>query len=339
MAPLAIRVDGSRQMGLGHVMRCLALATELEPLGVSSTMILGGMDRLADRVLATVPMPSIHLTDSEPKPVLSGDDAAATIGAARDIGAQWVLVDHYGAGRDYFGRLHEAGFSIAVIEDGQDRDLRDADWAVNPGPTATGSQARLSPSCHVLNGGVYALLRPEFARIRNHAARRFTPSDNRVLLAFGGSDVNNLFKKALAGLDGVQVTLDVRLLTPRRIVIPQGPHAARQLVGVEDVAAQMAWCDVAVSSAGLTALELASLGVPGLLYPTSDSEDRVARSLAVSGGFRYLQRMDDEGRIIEGLLLDPSKRRKMSEAGMGVIDGQGAGRVARDLAEMIADRR
>src|SRR5207244_1587129 len=90
--------------------------------------------------------------------------------------------------------------------------------------------------------------------------------------------------------------------------------------------------DAAVAAGGVTAWELAFMGVPSLLMVLARNQERNAAGLAEAGAALNLgefERVAPEtlAAALGELLDDPARRRRMSRRGRRLIDGRGVERV------------
>jgi UDP-2,4-diacetamido-2,4,6-trideoxy-beta-L-altropyranose hydrolase len=99
------------------------------------------------------------------------------------------------------------------------------------------------------------------------------------------------------------------------------------------LAERIAWADLAVSAAGVTAYELACAGVPALVLAVADNQARVASAFDARGlaiGLDARDRLPEgEPAASVGRLADAGLRARLAAAGPAVVDGYGACR-ARD---------
>ena len=98
---------------------------------------------------------------------------------------------------------------------------------------------------------------------------------------------------------------------------------------------------MAVIAFGVTAYEMAALGIPALYLPISADHARSASAFVSAGlGLALPEHASAEtiGSAVTGLMANDAGRRDMRLAGPGTVDGQGAGRIAADLAEAAARR-
>jgi spore coat polysaccharide biosynthesis predicted glycosyltransferase SpsG len=94
----------------------------------------------------------------------------------------------------------------------------------------------------------------------------------------------------------------------------------------------MLWCDLAITGSGLTKYEMAVTGTPSLQLSFSEDHAAVNESFVKNGTAKHLGVYDavslrSISEEITGLLDNFGKRRFMSEAGKGLLDGLGTGRL------------
>jgi UDP-2,4-diacetamido-2,4,6-trideoxy-beta-L-altropyranose hydrolase len=125
------------------------LALQLERVGRAKRI------DLTPRVIATRQLPE------------SGDDAKQTMELAREIGADWVVLDGYQFATEYQRAIKNAGRRLLVVDDDGCAGRYVADLILNPNPFASPEMYRYVDSDSVLLLGTrYALLRREFLPAR-----------------------------------------------------------------------------------------------------------------------------------------------------------------------------
>lgn len=346
---LVIRADASERIGLGHVMRCLALAAAWRSQGGEvcfATRNLAGnaSDRITRHGFPVRQLPPPDAVDD----VLPEEDARALAAIAGDSRAAGVLVDHYGATTSYLGRLRRAGLAVAVIDDRADRDLAAADWVLNQNIGAPGLGYATGPGRVRLLGVEYALLRPEFRLARERQHRRFGREDHRLLVTLGGGDTAALASRTLAALEDVGRLLEIRCVAagspPAMGELERQASRSRHRVGVvvaaDSLAEHMAWADLSVNGAGVTCWELMCLGAPMLVMALSDDQRDNARLLDETACARFVDPGDRAGLAAQvgELLQKPELREQWSARGMALVDGRGAERAAASLMQLLDDR-
>jgi spore coat polysaccharide biosynthesis protein SpsF len=108
---------------------------------------------------------------------------------------------------------------------------------------------------------------------------------------------------------------------------------------VEDMAALMAKADLALASFGMTAYELAAVGVPMLLLCLSEDHLVSAASLAEAGAAEIAGIAKDVSdaaldAAIAALAADDARHEQLGRRARALIDGKGAARIAESLAAL-----
>ncbi len=353
--PLCIRADAGPSMGIGHLMRCLALAQAWQDRGGAVTFVTATgepalLSRLIREGFAVHELKALPGTDADAGETL----AAAAKAAAGMAGSGWLVVDGYQFPTNYLRALKAGNYGLLAVDDLATIDLQAADLVLNQNKQATaGMYAGRVASSHLLLGSSFALLRREFLLARETVPEAMaSPPRNGdardVVITLGGGDPANVTGRVLELLAGFRD----RRLRLTVIVGPANAHlvalrdSAAQLQPAHDVAllmdppdlpALLARADVAISAAGSSCWELACLGVPMLLIVTADNQRPSAAALAaddlaiVLGWHAGLLATDLLPRL-RTLLMDPSARHRLSRAAGQLIDGRGAGRVAERIA-------
>jgi len=351
-AEILIRCDGGPRVGMGHVVRCLSLASALRAQGVTVAFATwADHDSVARKIRAHgYPWLAVGEEPAARAP-LSAGDLAATLRLAQQQGAGTVLVDHYQAGADFLQGLKSAGLRVAVIDDQATRDLRAADWILNQNPAAGRLAYRVREDCVVLRGLQYALLRHQFAAQRGKVARRFTPEDHRVLLTLGGGAMAARSAAILLALGRIRRRLEVRCVLGSaegagaiQRAAEQVAHLVTLRTDVSDMAEEMSLSDVSVNGGGSTCWELCCLGLPMVCVSLSDDQADNVEWLGVSGlavTVGTWQDCESSNRIagaVEALLGAVEQRKSMSSRMLEQVDGLGAQRVAENLCALVRRR-
>src|SRR5687768_14486613 len=105
---IAVLADTGREVGTGHLSRCLALA-ERWVAGGGAAVVLAA--RATDAVAARADAAGVELRID---PAASVDTLA---GAVRERGAAWAVLDGYRFGRSAAGVVQAAGARTVVFDD------------------------------------------------------------------------------------------------------------------------------------------------------------------------------------------------------------------------------
>lgn len=328
------RADCGPEIGLGHVMRCLALASALRQTGAEVAFLGRGYGSAMRRKVRERGCAFIPLTRD-------ADDVQATRRHARGLGADAVVVDLYGIDEAYLRALRNEGIILVALDDHNLMPFP-AHLVVNPNRFALDMQYRSSTGdTQFLLGPSYFLLREEFVKARE-IPRRLAPQAQRLLISMGGSDPAGLTEKVIRavaplGMETVAI----------RGAVAVGDAAARQNVRVvrdpPDMARWMLWADLAVASGGGTIYELAATGTPGIILAQSPDQARNAAAMQAEGTLISLGLGTDVPEVaiaaaVQSLAGDLPLREAMSRRGREVVDGKGAQRVAEAIRALCLAR-
>lgn len=176
-----IRVDGSSKIGLGHVVRCIALAHMLKvefkiyfiskeiPESIIGDIISHGFEHI-----------KIETEDTFFK-LLTGEEI--------------VVLDNYFFVSAYQKRIKDiCGCKVVCIDDLHDKEFF-ADLVINPAPGVKPEDYQAQSYTQYALGLDYALLRPVFLQVAKE--ERKIDKIEIAFVCFGGSDINNFTSTCL----------------------------------------------------------------------------------------------------------------------------------------------
>jgi UDP-2,4-diacetamido-2,4,6-trideoxy-beta-L-altropyranose hydrolase len=336
----AFRVDASLQAGTGHVMRCLTLADELHRRGADASFLCREEPGNLIALITSRGYPAEILAAASPLGQQS--DAQACAGPLMQRRPDWIVVDHYGLGKQWEAAVRPHARAILVIDDLADRD-HECDLLLDQN-LYDGVEhrygSRVPSQCRQLIGPSFALLRPEFARLRSHVSRQ-ARAVSRLLVNFGGADSSNETARILAILQellplaiGIDVVLGatnphaghIRSLATAR-------PATAMHVATDRMADLMAQADAFVGAGGSTTWERFCLGLPSLVLAVADNQVPTAEYLGKLGAIDYIGTAaaltaDGLRTSLSRFLIDHDRRARMAELGMQLVDGRGVERVS-----------
>lgn len=332
-----IRCDGGGKFGYGHVKRMVALARALRDC--ESIGVLFALNGTPDAALP------IRRAGFEAVMIDGHDDLAALI---RKQTPDLLLLDgREGPGRGALEQLRRNIPIVAVIDDGSDTRLA-ADFAYYPPvPQAKAldwTGARTVPRI----GWEWSLLglNPHLTPVHAMSAR---PT---LLVAMGGSDPMGLTLRAAQALMPLDPIFRIRFVIGAGMA--DGAKVAAHVVslkdnyetveGADDLATEYASADLALCAFGVTAYELAAFGVPAIYLGLTEDHARSASAFEAAGMGRSLGvasqvRDDDILAAVKALMGDAGRRREMRNAGFSILDGNGAARIAADLAAALKEEK
>jgi len=332
-----IRCDGGGKFGYGHVKRMVALARALRDC--ESIGVLFALNGTPDAALP------IRRAGFEAMMIDSLDGLSALI---RKQSPDLLLLDgREGPSRGELEALRRDIPVVAMIDDGSDTRLA-ADFAYYPPvPQAKAldwTGARTVPRI----GWEWSLLglNPHLTPVNAMSAR---PT---LLVAMGGSDPMGLTLRAAQALMPLDPVFRIRFVigtgmadaakVAAHVVSLKGNYETVE--GADDLATEYAAADLALCAFGVTAYELAAFGVPAIYLGLTDDHARSASAFEAAGmgqslGVAAGVSDNDILAAVKALMSDAARRREMRNAGFATLDGNGAARIAADLAAALKEEK
>jgi UDP-2,4-diacetamido-2,4,6-trideoxy-beta-L-altropyranose hydrolase len=358
---IVFRTDASSIAGTGHVMRCLTLAKALRERGAAVSFVCREHDGHLCALILEMGFAVHRLAGCDGLGATRGEDclahagwlgatqardAAQTLVAVQATGVKpdWLIVDHYGIDQHWEKSLRPAVGRIMVIDDLADRP-HDCDVLLDQNLVAEMEVrygARVPAACKQLLGPHYALLQPDYAERHERALPR-KGAVRRILVYFGGADVDNLTGRSLdaflsLGRDDVDVDLVVGNgrygeAIRRRAADRPNIHLHGRL---PTLAPLMEAASLGIGAGGSTSWERLCLGLPSIVVALADNQVPIAaelgrRGLACSLGFH---RDADEAVIAAKLaeIVGEGLDGRWSEQCLSIVDGRGVQRVCAVLS-------
>lgn len=294
---ICIRADGNHEIASGHLVRCLAVASACQSLGMqvcflvsegeSYSLLKGFLD--SEDSLRIIRLKTAAYDDLEKElPEVSG--------FLRSLSQKPVyLLDSYYVTERYLTTINSLS-KTAFLDDLQLFDYP-VDLLVNydvmSGETLPAYQTAYQNSGQLLLGAAYAPLRPQF---QNNPITVREQVKN-ILVTTGGSDPSHFCLRFLQSVKENSsmwpfLATDIRL----HLVIGKLNTDKTALYGlsdglpllklhenVTDMASLMRNCDLAISAAGTTLYELCALGIPAISFTMADNQIAPARAFDAAG--------------------------------------------------------
>lgn len=350
---VVFRVDASRIIGTGHVIRCLTLADTLAAAGCRCRFVTRAHDGHLAEVIRTRGHDVAILSRTADRPPF-GDlahsawlgidqqtDAAETAASFAGDAPEWIVVDHYALDCRWESTLRSHCRRIMAIDDLADR-VHDCDLLLDQNVAANAEcryDGLVPTSCGRLIGPRFALLQPVYADLHASAAPRTGPI-RRILVYFGGGDVAGITEKTLAGisplLDGsFRVDLVMNATLPQASAtrgLVAGLHGVTVHKSLPSLAPLIASADLSIGAGGATSLERCCLGLPSIVVTLAENQRQSAAELHRRGLVEWLgdQAEVDSKRIGSAVAaaLERGSWEDMSRRCLELLDGRGTSMVA-----------
>ena len=322
---IAFMTDGGKQLGMGHINRCLAVANELKKKNIQSVFLIS--NKLTKRY--------IEERTFNVKIIPRGKN-------------YFEIVNRFLVKEKIFGliidskkkilesEIKKLNKKIKIILIDRNIELNNINLVILPGLE---EQFKKKPSNSIV-GHKYILLNPDFKYYRK------SKKNNSILISMGSTDKKNIIKKLISGLKKLEQDFNITIVLGKfysnetdiqkmiandnRFEIKKDPKEFLKLLSS---------CRLAVIEFGITVYEAAALHTPTVVISHSEENDESAKRIEKYGFFKYVGKYDkiDYNKISKNILeisKNSSSLRNM-EKKSSIIDNEGKKRVAKKIFEII----
>ena len=273
MNKLLFCADGNAETGLGHIMRCLALADVLADTFDRRFAVVQPDDAVI-RLIEKHNVSVIALATSDVAELLTH--------TTRD---DVVVLDGYSFNESFQLDVRKRASKLVFIDDLM-QDHQVADVVINHAGGVTETAYEAEPYTQFCLGPHYALLRPEFLRPGGFGE---PPANGPIFVNLGGADLQNTSLTVLKGIQQVDATLPVHLILgpfhPDRAAIEAYKRELPNLtilqnLTAEQMANELQQCQLAITSCSTIAYEVCAVNRPLITVLTADNQAQLAQFLA-----------------------------------------------------------
>ncbi|MFH1742889.1 MAG: hypothetical protein ABIH23_28120 [bacterium] len=328
----AIFCWGSREIGLGHLTRSLAVAREFEWRGVDVEFFINDYPVCVQKIQLDR-FPYQTFTNKREVPDLLGSS-----------GSDFVLSDCNEATRSDILAMAEILPVINIAVQGPSK------WyaSVSYLHSLYMDSEKPEDACGVIYAGPeYTPLTGTFAQL--HGQRHSTGPVRTILVSMGGGDAMGHTILAIQALKEVP-DFAGEVVICLGAAFSDAPSVERELVGfphkhiilqdVDDMASLMMQCDLALLSMGTTTYEACCLGLPSINLCPSAFHDNLAnvyqeRGVLVNFGIPSVDTVRDLAHKIHMLIRRDDLREALSKRAEECVDGQGIPRIVERIIETM----
>ncbi len=333
---ILFRADANKEIGTGHVMRCLSIAKGFNAKGEKVLFITA--DHNGDELIKQNGFQSLCL-ESNWKAM---DDEIDIIKYhLSQMHPSILVVDSYFVTQKYFSEISNV-VKVVYIDD-FNKEMWNVDTLINYNIYSqsldysiyndTRTELILSPK--------YAPLRDEFKSYPPHNIKKVTD----VMVSAGGSDPQKITERLMNNVCDNYPDIDfhfiVGALNPRLDTIKNISQNKANIVlhiNEKNMSALMNKCDIAISAAGTTLYELCACGIPTITYTLADNQLMAAeqfsnKEIMLSVGDcrnddSFISRVE---KALCNLVEDMELRKTMSNRMHSLVDGNGVERIIEKL--------
>jgi UDP-2,4-diacetamido-2,4,6-trideoxy-beta-L-altropyranose hydrolase len=335
---IIFRVDYGKVIGYGHIMRCIALAQFWSKDGGDVLFLTRSDPSFIKNKLSKASV--VHISDEE-----SSSEELLLIRDFYLFKKGWVVLDGYLFNEEYQMQLRTLGVKYCYIDDNSHLSHYFCDILLNQNIYANKKMYlnKVMPDTKLLIGPKYTLLRNEFIQYR-YSKKKIEDNCNKILITFGGSDPNNITEKLLSliKVSNIREKIFKIIIGPDFSSFQSLSSINNKVIikkNVPNMAKEMIWADVAISSAGTTALELLFLGIPSIFVQTALNQKNTIE-YSIINNLSYNSLLNSELPTIVSslsqLISEPKKiRETLRYRGTSIIDGNGSCRVSNNITKMM----
>jgi UDP-2,4-diacetamido-2,4,6-trideoxy-beta-L-altropyranose hydrolase len=326
MKTLLFRVDGKKSLGMGHIIRCLGLADVLRCENPELEILF----------LTKYEEGKNIIEKNGYQAVLVADDGFDEIKELAQKNAL-LITDFFDTDNPYISKIKKTtGLKIISIDNNTKLKKINSDILINTNVVNEG-ETKVIGSTRYFLGINYMILRKEFGEGQHE--REIQDKVSSILVMSGGADDPGLTLTAVKALQDIPEDVDITVVlgpgfayhdqlteilsrTKRKFNIIHDPKNLIEL---------MKKTDMAISAAGITMWELATLGVPSIVVPLADHQADVAKVFENAGacvnmGYTPPNSNDIYEATIK-LMQNKTLREQLSRQGQKLVDGKGLDRV------------
>jgi len=337
---IAIRVDANNDMGIGHVMRCIAVGEQLKKQGCEIVFLCNEIPDSLIHKICSRGFAFKHLPFSE-------FDISNVMHCIQDINAQYLVIDGYHLSDQYIYEARKMGIITIRFDDIRQDESSSAHIIINASSTADYKLYRKwALDAKLLLGPQYFAFREEIIDNTPSVKKRHPKKANSIFINFGGSDPLDLTYPVAISLSRVFPDATVNVITGAAF---RNPDCFKNILqrnikhfhDINNISKFMACAQLAISAGGGTIAELELYKVPTILVTTADNQIGAASKTwchVIQSSLQKKILMDEITRSALELWNDKAIRDQMLSKLNDKLDRFGATRIAQEILKLRINR-
>lgn len=323
---ICILTEGGRDIGFGHVARCVSIYQAFEERDIQPLLIVNGDETVKDL---------LQNKNYRNFDWLSNRSLLFELLDNPDI----AFVDSYLADYQLYEKVSHLAEKTVYLDDNI-RINYPKGFVVNGAVFAERMSYTARKGVTYLLGTQYAPLRKEFWNV---SAKTVSGHIRTTLITFGGADVRNLTPKVLKLL----INTYPRML--KKVIVGKNFQNITEIESLKDNNTELVYCphsaevkevmygsDVAISAGGQTLYELARMSVPTIVITVADNQIDNIHGWETAGFIEYAGHWQDESlseviRQKMQMLESKDARERKCNIARGLIDGVGSPRLVKKI--------
>ena len=339
---IIFRADGSRDIGLGHIVRCLTLAEELKNRDSSSDILFITGHKQGQEIIEKR---GYRVVGTQTDEILQ----------IKELGSSGTLLitDFLDTDNAYISQIKSSTDIRVIAIDNNTRLKRiDANVVINANVFDEGETRVIGSTTYYL-GPKYMILRREFDVANNRVSKLVRDKVESIIVVSGGADFagGQLTLSSVKALDRINTEVHISVIVGPAFsynieleeLLSKARRSFNTLYSPPNLVIILRSADLAITAAGITLYELATLGVPSIVIPQMTSKTRHQEDIA--NAFERYKACVNLGthpndemlyKKIEMLVNDKSLREQLSINSRLLVDGKGLQR-ALELIQKISN--
>jgi spore coat polysaccharide biosynthesis predicted glycosyltransferase SpsG len=330
---VSILTEAGKNIGFGHLTRCIALYQALEEIGYKPELIINGDKSILNFVKDKDYQIMVWIKEQEKlREIAKNSDA--------------VVIDSYLAPKSLYDNIsnilslkpnpyHLSHNPLLMIDD-YNRINYPKGIVVNPSIYGDKLDYPKNDQVEYLLGKDYIILRKEFWDI---PGKMINEEVKDILITLGGIDKADFLKKLLKFLSGKFPDFNYHVITNSNFSLNLNLNLnLYSNLSAQEMRDLMLKVDICISGGGQTTYELARVGVPTIGICFAENQTGNLKYGDLCGYLKYIGNSDDNNLLhnIKDALEEITsfeQRNKMSSLGRANVDGKGVGRISKLFEE------
>lgn len=338
-----IRVDASRKIGSGHLMRCLAIADFLKYKNIKVFFLSRSINiknYIIDKGFKVNLLKAENTVEDELNIIKS-------LTAEMKTNVMILDVNNYNTFKSlneychYLEGLKKLSLFLVSFEDFKVYPPI-SDMVIIPYVGAEKLNLYEGKNCKYMLGPKYFVLREEFLKVKHVIIRN---KIKNILVTMGGSDSEGITLEVLRVLCDTELDISLKVVIGGLSQIDDAAikNTLNSYKGsysiirdVSNMAQIMSESDIAIINSGLTKYETSAVGLPSIVISNNKYHSEIMNDFAQYGSVLHLGtgsevKKDQISKAVIYLVNDYEKRQKMSNAGKSLIDGDGVAKIFSEI--------
>lgn len=340
MNKLFIRTDANKNIGMGHIMRCITIAKALR--GMQCFFLVSDLE--ASSIVKANGFDFLCLNTDYRRMDIKETDTINSLGY--QYGINNILVDSYFVNNNYLLELQKR-FVVGCFNCKEE--WLSADYIINYNINC---DKPLYKDIYKMYG-TKLLLGREYVPIREEfIGKEYIVRDSvrRILIMTGGTDCYNFMGHFIEKICSKKLYKDIEFTFISGAYntnldylqrVAKNIDNVQVICNVKNVSKYMRECDLVFSAGGTTTYELCAIGVPTILFSIAENQMSESEYMGEKQIVKYIGNYVDKNfwEILEEefirILKDKEIRNKMSANMKKIIDGKGSIRIAKCIKSLM----